>query len=121
MTSVKWLTRIAAISEPFPGYQQTAAYRYNRDADDPGTGERMRVRALMIPPGVPEFLTRRRFVEAGPVRLSGRAWSGRGRPPGRGRRRRCLGRCRARRAVGDFAWRGWTFGWDAALGDRELA
>ncbi|MEA2446085.1 MAG: hypothetical protein QOJ12_3377, partial [Thermoleophilales bacterium] len=33
-------------------------------------------RALMVPPGIPEFMTRERFVRAGAVRLEGRAWSG---------------------------------------------
>jgi sulfane dehydrogenase subunit SoxC len=37
----------------------------------------MRVRSLMVPPGIPDFLTRTRVVERGPVELTGRAWSGR--------------------------------------------
>ena len=66
MTSVKWLTRITAVTEPFAGYQQAVAYRYQHDEDDPGEGvSRMRVRALMIPPGHPDFLTRRRMRRAG--------------------------------------------------------
>ena len=66
MTSVKWLTRITAVTEPFRGYQQAVAYRYQRDEEDPGEGvSRMRVRALMIPPGHPDFATRRRFVARG--------------------------------------------------------
>jgi hypothetical protein len=36
----------------------------------------MMPRALMVPPGIPDFMTRERFVDAGPVRLEGRAWSG---------------------------------------------
>ena len=68
MTSVKWLTSIEAVSEPFEGFQQTTAYRYQQDADDPGEPvQRMRVRALMVPPGIPDFFTRRRVVERGPV------------------------------------------------------
>ena len=54
MASVKWLTSIRAVAEPFTGFQQTPAYRYQRDADDPGEPvTRIRVRALMIPPGIP--------------------------------------------------------------------
>src|SRR5438874_6603720 len=34
MTSVKWLSSIEAIAEPFQGYQQTPAYHYQRDADE---------------------------------------------------------------------------------------
>jgi hypothetical protein len=37
----------------------------------------MRVRSLLIPPGIPDFLTRHRIVRRGPVELRGRAWSGR--------------------------------------------
>jgi sulfane dehydrogenase subunit SoxC len=77
MTSVKWLTSIEAVREPFDGYQQATAYHYRRDADDPGEPvTRIRVRALMVPPGIPDFMTRRRFVERGTVELFGRAWSG---------------------------------------------
>ena len=77
MTSVKWLSRIEALSAPFHGFQQAEAYRYQLTDDDRGEPvTRIRVRALMIPPGIPDFFTRRRFVDAGPVRLLGRAWSG---------------------------------------------
>lgn len=31
----------------------------------------------MIPPGFPDFMTRTRVVRPGPLRLEGRAWSGR--------------------------------------------
>ncbi len=77
MTNVKWLTSITAVSEPFTGYQQANAYRLRQDLDDPGTPlTRMLPRALMAPPGVPDFLTRRRFVPMGRHLLEGRAWSG---------------------------------------------
>ena len=110
MTSVKWLTRIEAVTEPFDGYQQAVAYRYQQDADDPGAGvSRMRVRALMIPPGYPDFMTRRRFVEAGAVTLRGRAWSGNGEIA-----RVELGvdgewhNAELEEPLGEFAWRGWS-------------
>jgi DMSO/TMAO reductase YedYZ molybdopterin-dependent catalytic subunit len=76
MTSVKWLTRITAVREPFEGFQQVV-YRFRQNPDDEGTPvTRMNPRSLMIPPGIPEFLTRKRFVETGRHRLRGRAWSG---------------------------------------------
>jgi hypothetical protein len=37
----------------------------------------MQVRSLLLPPGVPDFLTRTRIVRRGAVTLQGRAWSGR--------------------------------------------
>jgi sulfane dehydrogenase subunit SoxC len=77
MTSVKWLARIDAIAEPFDGYQQTTGYRMRAHEDDPGTPvTRIMPRALMVPPGIPDFMTRRRFLPAGPCELMGRAWSG---------------------------------------------
>src|SRR5262249_39704063 len=37
---------------------------------------RMQPRALMVPPGVPEFPSRRRLLPQRPTLLEGRAWSG---------------------------------------------
>ena len=36
------------------------------------------VKSLMVPPGVPDFVTRDRCLKAGKVRVEGRAWSGAG-------------------------------------------
>ncbi len=95
MTSVKWLRSITAVAQPFDGYQMWA-YRLRQHEEDEGTPvTRMMPRALMIPPGFPDFFTRSRTVEAGAVTLEGRAWSGLGeRLAGRGQRgrRRVLGR-----------------------------
>jgi hypothetical protein len=33
-------------------------------------------RSLIMPPGIPDFMTRERFLDRGPCRLEGRAWSG---------------------------------------------
>jgi DMSO/TMAO reductase YedYZ molybdopterin-dependent catalytic subunit len=122
MASVKWLRRIEAVAVPFEGYQQATAYHYRTDADDPGVPvSRIRVRALMAPPGIPDFFTRRRLVDAGPVSLRGRAWGGRA-PIERVEvgvdgswSEASLGP-----ALGEFAWRAWSFDWDAAPGEHEL-
>jgi sulfane dehydrogenase subunit SoxC len=80
MTSVKWLDRIDVLTEPFAGYQQARGYRLRQEEAEEGEAlERMLPRALMVPPGIPEFMTRARIVDPGPCRLEGRAWSGRGR------------------------------------------
>jgi sulfane dehydrogenase subunit SoxC len=77
MASVKWLRRIRAVTEPFDGYQNARAYRLREDPDDDGEPlERIRVRSLIAPPGIPEFQPRVRRVRAGTVELEGRAWSG---------------------------------------------
>ncbi len=84
MAHVKWLTRITVIDKPFVGFQNAVAYRIREpldDATDPAalTDEpvtRIKPRALMQPPGFPDFMSRVRVVEEGTHVLSGRAWSG---------------------------------------------
>ena len=123
MTSVKWLTAIEVVDAPFTGYQQVEAYQYKESDEDAGEpAERMRVRALLVPPGIPDFFTRRRVVEAGPVRLTGRAWSGMA-PVTRVEvaidgawRDAALGA-----PVGEHAWSAWTYDWAATAGDHVLA
>ena len=123
MTSVKWLTGIIAVSEPFDGFQQLA-YRFRQQPEDQGEPvTRMRPRSLMIPPGIPDFMTRRRFVDAGRVRLAGRAWSGLG-PIERVEVSADGGASWADATLGGpvspFAWRSWMFEWDATPGAFEL-
>src|SRR5581483_10941886 len=123
MTSVKWLERIRVLDRPFDGYQQAHAYRFRRDEDDEGEPvARMRPRSLMLPPGVPDFMTRRRFVEAGPCSLEGRAWSGVA--PIESVEVGVDGEwatARVEPAPDRFAWSRWTFHWQAEPGDHELA
>ena len=77
MASVKWLRAIEALERPFDGLQQARSYHFRRVAGEKGEPcTLMRVNSLMAPPGIPDFYTRRRIVEAGPVEISGRAWSG---------------------------------------------
>jgi DMSO/TMAO reductase YedYZ molybdopterin-dependent catalytic subunit len=77
MTNVKWLSRVTVLGEPFGGYQQARGYRVRLDPDEPGEPlQRILPRALLEPPGIPDFMTRERTVELGTVRLAGRAWSG---------------------------------------------
>jgi DMSO/TMAO reductase YedYZ molybdopterin-dependent catalytic subunit len=80
MTNVKWLARIDVLERTFDGYQQVTGYRMRADEDDAGTPvTRMVPRALLVPPGEPDFHTRVRHLPPGPVALEGRAWSGLGR------------------------------------------
>lgn len=122
MTQVKWLVRIEAVPRPFEGYQQKVAYWYKSGPDDPGTPvQRIRPRALLIPPGFPDFLTRRRIVDRGRIAIRGRAWSGTA-PVSKVElgvdgtwKVAALGA-----PLGPFAWRSWTVEWDAAPGDHLL-
>jgi DMSO/TMAO reductase YedYZ molybdopterin-dependent catalytic subunit len=123
MTSVKWLSRIEAVTSPFQGYQQVTAYRIQQSEDDPGEPlSRMKVRALMAPPGIVEFPSTNRLVERGPVALFGRAWSGFG-PIARVEvgvdgtwHKADLGA-----APGPHAWRPWTWIWQAEPGEHVLS
>jgi DMSO/TMAO reductase YedYZ molybdopterin-dependent catalytic subunit len=123
MTSVKWLTSIAAVAEPFYGYQQEPAYHYNRDADNVGPPvQRMRAKALMIPPGIPDFFSRRRMVDNGRLEIRGRAWSGEA--PIAEVELGVDGRWTPARLdppLGEYSWRGWSATWDASPGDHELS
>ena len=125
MTHVKWLQTITAIDRPFLGWQQHVAYHVRASEDEQGEPvTRILPRALMIPPGFPEFLSRARYVEAGRCELVGRAWSGWG-PISRVEVSTDGGGTWADAEVGapvsEFAWSGWSFQWDAAPGDYELS
>ena len=125
MASVKWLTRIRVLDRAFEGYQNTRAYRWRADEDDPGTPvERIRVRSMMVPPGFPTFLPRSRNLRSGRLTLRGRAWSGVG-PIERVEVSLDGGESWKDAALqpvsGPHAWRGWTFEWEATPGEHVLA
>ena len=124
MTHVKWLRSITVVDEPFRGWQQEVAYRIRDSEDDRGRPvTRMLPRSLVVPPGIPDFLTRTRYVEAGPCVLEGRAWSGSG-PIERVEVSADGGRTWDDASLGEapseFAWHGWTYRWDATPGEHEL-
>jgi sulfane dehydrogenase subunit SoxC len=125
MTNVKWLIRMTVVTEHFAGYQHERAYRVRADESDTGAPvSRIEPRALMVPPGIPDFLTRKRTLAADPAVVIGRAWSGWGpiaevevsvdggdtwsaalvEPP----------------QLGPWAWQSWTYDWDATPGDHVL-
>ncbi len=82
----------------------------------------MKVRSLMIPPGIPDFFTRGRMMQAGPVLLTGRAWSG-----GGAVQRVEVGidgkwePAQLEHPGAPFAWCAWSMPWVADAGDHELA
>ena len=125
MTHVKWLRSITVVDEPFRGWQQDVAYHVRESDEEQGVPvTRILPRSLMVPPGIPEFLSRNRLLTAGPCQLEGRAWSGWG-PIERVEASVDGGRTWADAALGDapseFAWRGWNFDWDAEPGEHELS
>jgi sulfane dehydrogenase subunit SoxC len=125
MASVKWLRSITAIAQPFEGVQQTLLYRYRSSEDDPGTPvTRKKPRALMAPPGIPEFLSRTRHVRAGRTLIEGRAWSGRDavcRVEFSADGGRSWEDARLQERNGRHGWSAWSYEWDARdAGDYEL-
>jgi DMSO/TMAO reductase YedYZ molybdopterin-dependent catalytic subunit len=124
MASVKWLKEIRAIEEPFEGVQQVLTYNYRQSEEDPGTPvTRKYPHALMVPPGIPDFLTRKRHVEAGRITIEGRAWSGFG-PVERVEFSADGGGtwydADLGDAVGPYGWTSWGSEWDARPGEHEL-
>lgn len=127
MAHVKWLRSITALREPFTGYQQAVAYRYGTSRSEPGEPVTfLRVRSLMAPPGIPDFLTRTRVVEQGQVDLTGRAWSARApivtvevsTDGGESWQRAVLDEPSE---LNPHAWQAWRFTWEArTAGEHEL-
>jgi sulfane dehydrogenase subunit SoxC len=124
MTNVKWLTRITLLEQPFDGYQNAIAYRLYSAEGEPGEPlTRMLPRSLMVPPGVPDFMTRMRHLYAGPTTLSGRAWSGFGaieRVEVSTDGGESFAPATLDEPVGEAAWTRWRFEWDAPPGEHEL-
>src|SRR4051794_19884848 len=126
MAQVKWLQRIEVLPRPFDGFQNATAYRIKVDAHTDGEPiTRIRPRALLAPPGWPDFMTRERFVRPGAVTVAGRAWSGRA----------AVARVEVSTDGGatwadavlapadpdhPYAWRAWSHEWTASPGRAEL-
>ena len=67
--SVKWLTKIEVRTDQDPWWgPQMSNYCFKRTAADPGVPlQQLPVRALMAPPGIPDFVSRTRLVPPGTV------------------------------------------------------
>jgi DMSO/TMAO reductase YedYZ molybdopterin-dependent catalytic subunit len=124
MGNVKWLARIEALAEPYPGFQQAVGYHYRAAPGQPGTPvTHMRVKSLLVPPGIPDWYSRQRLLDAGVTELFGRAWSGGGVAIARvevGVNGRWEAATLAPQ-INKFAWQGWRYLWQAEAGDYELA
>ena len=125
MTSVKWLARITLVEEPFDGYQMRHSYRVRQEEDEAGEPiTTIAPRSLMVPPGIPEFLSRSRVVEAGRCELVGRAWSGASEVVGVDVSTDGGGTWTAAElddtSLGRWAWRSWRLAWTRARRARAL-
>lgn len=125
MTNVKWLGRVTVATAPFEGYQQARAYRMRAHEDEDGTlVQRMAPRSLLVPPGIPDFLTRVRTLRAGPCTLEGRSWSGHARIEHvevsvHGGERWEPAQLDDDE-LGRWAWRGWRWTWRAEPGAYRI-
>jgi DMSO/TMAO reductase YedYZ molybdopterin-dependent catalytic subunit len=124
MANVKWLARVTLLEQPFEGYQNAVAYRmYGADGEPGESLTRMLPRSLMAPPGVPDFMSRERHLEPGPTRLTGRAWSGYGaieRVEVSTDAGASFADADLDEPLGEAAWRGWRFEWEAQPGEHVL-
>jgi len=124
MASVKWLNKIEVIDHPFTGHQQTGTYVYRTDDEDPGTPvTTIRVKSLIVPPGIPDWSTRRRLLEPGPVTLTGRAWSGSAAPVAKVEWA-CDGdwqNAALEISSHPYGWSKWTARWNATQGHHILS
>jgi DMSO/TMAO reductase YedYZ molybdopterin-dependent catalytic subunit len=125
MTNVKWIDRITVLDEPFTGYQQARGYRLRQDPDEPGVPlQRIYPRALMVPPGIPDFMSRERTVERGRQTIAGRAWSGHAPVAavevsvdgGANWDAATVGSTE----LGEWAWRSFSYEWEAAEPGRVV-
>jgi len=124
MASVKWLGAIEAIGDAYDGFHNRRAFRFLQGPD--GEGEPvtlMRRRALMVPPGIPDLLTRTRVLDAGLVPLIGKAWAGRSKVV-RVEVSSDAGETWADAELGEsvspYAWRPWSYEWLAKTGSHVL-
>ena len=123
MAHVKWLTDITVVDHTFDGFQHRA-YRLRQHPDEVGVPvTRISPRALVQPPGFPDFMTRERVMRPGRVRLTGRAWSGHAE----------IDRVEVSTddgatwadgelapSAGTYAWRAFGLDWDATPGEHVL-
>lgn len=123
MAHVKWLTGIDLVDHEVETFQDRA-YRLRQDADDEGVPvRRILPRALVMPPGFPDFMTRDRVLAPGPVVLTGRAWSGHG-PVARVEVTTDDGTtwhdADLGPSAGPHAWRPFSLAWDAGPGSHVV-
>lgn len=123
MASVKWLTRIQALNAPYQGFQQVNTYRYREHKNDPGRPvTAMRVKSLMTPPGIPDWITRLRHLRPGPVEIIGRAWAGNGVAIEKVEFHNGTDWQTAKLSspTGQYAWAKWSIEWNARPGAHTL-
>lgn len=123
MAQVKWLTRISAVADPFDGFQMRAYRLRDQPGEDGVPVTRIEPRALLVPPGFPDFMSRTRVLHPGEVTVEGRAWSGWA--PVSAVEVSVDGgttwhAAHLEPAPGRYGWARWTWTWPATPGDYQL-
>src|SRR5579884_400718 len=117
VASVKWLTRIVALTEPFTGYFQRERYIIPADDGSPTPLTYVPPRSVIVSPADGQRVTAGRCV------IRGLAWSGGGIVSAvdvstdGGRTWRSA---RFTSRAEPHAWRAWEFAWDAPPGEHVL-
>lgn len=114
MTSVKWLTAIKVLSQPYRGFHQTEYYVYVGEGHDNGAPKE-RVTSLQVKSFV-TWPSRGEYLETGRHEIRGIAWSGQG-PVAKVEVSTDDGRswqiASLEESESPYAWRHWTSAWDA--------
>jgi sulfane dehydrogenase subunit SoxC len=124
MTSVKWLRSITVIDHTFQGEEQKQVYRETFGSSDSGRPvQKKKVRSAMMPPGIPDAISRHRYVSPGQTALQGKAWSGNGpivRVEVSTDDRRTWRPATLGAPVSPFSWTPWTFTWNVRRRGRYV-
>src|SRR3954469_20329860 len=118
VASVKWLTRIDVLTEPYTGEFQTGHYMYEWPDRAPEPVDLMRVRARITDPSPAAV------IDAGGCTVRGKAWSGTG--PVTRVEVSLTGEgewhpAQLEEPRGPYQWQDWSFEWDAtAVGRHTL-
>ena len=125
MASVKWLTSIEVTADAsWWGYQMDA-YSFKRTAEDPNAVPltQLAVRALMAPPGFPDFVSRTRVVPPGVEEIVGKAWAGAAgldRVEFSSDNGETWERAELEEKNGPFGWAAWKAKWNALEGETAV-
>ncbi len=124
MAQVKWVRRISVVPETFDGFQMRS-YRLRQHRAEVGVPlTRIEPRALLVPPGFPDFMSRTRVLRPGATVVEGRAWSGFAPVSGVDVSidgAKTWAPAKVEPAVQEYSWVRWTWPWEAATGSYQLS
>ncbi len=117
MASVKWLTRITALTEPFAGFYQRERYVYDRPGAAVQPVREMLVKSLITYPAAGDVLP------PGNVQVTGYAWSGVGAIASVEVSIDGAGAWQPARLLGEaapYTWQAWEFDWPSPPAGRHV-